>query len=70
MQNAPNEVEQFHFNAVMNDQPVVMDYLIVRQPNAGATFAARLLESDREGLMKEVERMARSLTLSWKLEAN
>jgi hypothetical protein len=70
LQNAPNEVEQFHFNAVLSDQPVVMDYLIVRQPNAGATFAARLLENDRDALMKEVERMARTLTLSRKLEGN
>lgn len=70
LQNPPNEVEQFHFDAVLSDQPVVMDYLIVRQPNAGATFAARLLENDRDALMKEVERMARTLTLSRKLEGN
>ena len=70
LQNEPNEVEQFHFGAVMSDQQVVMDYLVVRQPNAGATFAARILESDRESLMKEVERMARTLTLTRKLEAN
>jgi hypothetical protein len=70
LQNPPNEVEQFHFNAVLSEQQVVMDYLIVRQPNAGATFAARILENDRDALMKEVERMARTLTLSRKLEGN
>jgi hypothetical protein len=45
-----------------------MDYLIARQANAGATFAARLLENDRDVLMKEVEGIARSLTLSRKLD--
>ena len=45
-----------------------MDYLIARQPNAGAMFAARILETDRDVLIKEVERMARSLTLNLKLE--
>jgi hypothetical protein len=70
LQNPPDEVEQFHFNALLNEQHVVMDYLIVRQPNAGATFAARILENDRDALMKEVERMARTLTLSRKLEGN
>jgi len=53
---------------VLSDQPVVMDYLITRQPNGGATLAARILENDRDALMKEVERIARSLTLTRKLE--
>lgn len=70
LQNAPNELEQFHYQAVLSDQPVVMDYLIARQGNGGATFAARILENDRDALMKEVERMARSLTLTRKLEGN
>lgn len=70
LQNPPNEVEQFHFQAAIGEQPVVMNYLIVRQPNAGATFAGRILENDRDALMKEVERMARTLTLTRKLEGN
>ena len=70
LQGAPHELEQFHFEAVIAEQRVAMYYLIARQPNAGATFAARLLEDDRDALMKEVERIARSLTLTRKLEAN
>ncbi len=70
LQNAPNELDQFHINAAFGDERVVMDYLIARQPNAGATFAARISENDRDALMKEVERMARSLTLTRKLEGN
>lgn len=66
--NPPAELDQFAFDAEVGGQRVIMDYLIVRQPNAGATFAARLLENDRDLLVKEVERMARSLTLSRKFE--
>jgi hypothetical protein len=66
--NAPAELDQFLFEAQVGGQHVVMDYLIARQPNGGATFAARVLENDRDALVKEVERMARSLTLTRKLE--
>jgi hypothetical protein len=68
LMNAPTELDQFAFDADVGGQRVVMDYLIARQPNAGATFAARILENDRDGLIKEVERIARSLTLSRKFD--
>jgi len=64
LSNAPTELDQFAIDAEVADQRVIMDYLIARQPNAGATFAARILETDREALIREVERIARSLTLT------
>ena len=66
--NAPNELDQFRFDAEVGGQRVSMDYLIARQANAGATFAARILETDRDALIKEVEAMARSLTLTRMLD--
>lgn len=66
---SPNELDQFHIDAEVGGQRVVMDYLVAHQPKAGATFAARLLQRDRDVLMREVERIARSLTLSRKLDA-
>lgn len=68
LQAAPAELDQFTFDAEVGGQRVVMDYLLARQANAGATFAARIVETDRDALMKQVERMARSLTLSRRLE--
>ncbi len=68
LQNAPAELDLFSFAAETGGQRVLMEYLIARQPNAGATFAARILEKDQDALVKEVEKMARSLTLTRKLE--
>jgi hypothetical protein len=68
LQSSPAELDQFSFAAEIGGQRVLMDYLVVRQTNAGATFAARLLEKDQGDLAKEVEQMARSLTLTRKLD--
>ena len=64
LQEAPAELEQFSFDADIGGQRVLMDYLIARQASAGATFAARIRDNDREALVKEVEAMARSLKLT------
>ena len=45
----------------MGSQKATMDYYIVRQANGGATVAARLLTAD---LQKDVERIARSVTIT------
>jgi hypothetical protein len=63
----PNELDRFDILVETGGQKALMEYLIARQPNAGATFAARLLETDRDALAREVERIARSLTLKRKL---
>jgi hypothetical protein len=67
--DSPNELDQFHVDADDANQRITMAYLIARQEKAGATFAARILEADRDVLMKEIERIARSLTLSRKLDS-
>jgi hypothetical protein len=43
-----------------------MDYYVVHQANGGATLAARLLSTDAE-VRKEVEGIARGLTITKKL---
>lgn len=69
LKDAPTELDQFSIDIDSNGQKVVMDYLIARQENAGATFAGRFLEQDRAARMQEVERIAASLRLSRKLES-
>jgi len=68
LEKAPSELDRFQIDAEIAGQRVKMDYFIARQANAGATFAARILEEDREALAKEVERMARSLRMTRKFE--
>jgi hypothetical protein len=41
-----------------------LDYYVIRQPQGGVTLAARLLPADLPSLQKEVERIARSVTLT------
>ena len=69
LSNAPNELDQFAIESEVANQRVIMDYLVARQPNGGATFAGRLIYNDREALVRDVEGIARSLVLSKKLEA-
>jgi hypothetical protein len=66
--NAPNELDQFSIETELGGEKVLMDYLIARQANAGATFAASIKSSDRNALIKEVEQIARSLTMTRKFE--
>jgi len=46
---------------------VTMDYYIARQAKGGVVLAARLLEKDRDATLKEVERIARSVTITREL---
>ncbi len=68
----PREVlpglEQFALEAEMGGQKFLMDYYVARQPQGGATLAARLLPTDLAALRKEVEGIARSLTVTRKIE--
>jgi hypothetical protein len=63
VQASPQELEQFALEAEVNGQRVWMNYYIIRQPAGGATLAARLLPVDLPALQKEVERIARSVTV-------
>jgi hypothetical protein len=58
------ELEQFALEAEMGGQKFLMDYYVSRQPSGGATLAARLLSADQANLRKEVEGIARSLTVT------
>jgi hypothetical protein len=40
-----------------------MDYYIIRQAPGGATVAARLLPADSAAMKKDVESIARSITI-------
>jgi hypothetical protein len=64
MTGPPNEVDHFTLDADVMNQRVLMDYFIVRQAQGGATMAARVLPTRLSETRKEVERIARSVTIT------
>lgn len=66
IQAVPHELDHFALEVESDGQPVWMDYYVTRQPNGGATLAARLAEAQRPRLRHEVERIARSVTVGVK----
>jgi hypothetical protein len=62
-------LEAFALEAEMNGQRFWMDYYITRQARGGATIAARQLPGDLPNLRKEVDRIARSVTITRKVLA-
>jgi hypothetical protein len=60
-------LEHFALETQAADQKAVMDYYVVHQANGGATLAARLLSADLETVRKEVEEIARGLTITKKI---
>ncbi len=64
VQAAPRELEQFALEVEVTGQRVLMDYYVTRQSAGGATLAARLLPNDLAAVRKEVERIARSVTVA------
>jgi hypothetical protein len=64
LQAAPQGLEQFGLEVEVGGQRVQMDYYIVKQARGGVTVAARLLPGDLANLRKEVEEIARSLTVT------
>lgn len=61
-------LEHFALQAEMGGQKFLMDYHVVRQGNGGATLAARLLTAEQESARREVERLARSLKITKRIE--
>jgi hypothetical protein len=61
-------LEHFALEAEMGGQKFLMDYHVLRQENGGATLAARLLPTEQESARREVERLARSLAITRKIE--
>jgi hypothetical protein len=62
-------LEAFALEAQMFGQKIWMDYYVTRQTGGGATLAARLTMSDLAELRKEVDRIARSIVITRKIEA-
>jgi hypothetical protein len=59
------ELEHFTIDVHVKGDRVLMDYYVARQANGGATLAARLLPGkELEALQKEVERIAKSVTIT------
>ncbi len=69
VQAAPKALEHFALDAEVSGQRVLMDYYVVRQSQGGATLAARLLTNDLGNLTQDVERIARSVTITKALDA-
>jgi hypothetical protein len=61
-------LEHFALEAEMGTQRFLMDYHVSRQANGGATLAARLLPADQESARRDVERLARSLVITRRVE--
>ncbi len=57
-------IEQFGFEADLNGNRVSLEYFVTRHTTGGATLAARLSPRDASTLRGEVERIARSLTIT------
>lgn len=64
LQGAPLELEYFALEVEVAGQRTLMDYYLLRQQAGAATLAARLMSADREVVHTEVERIARSVTIS------
>jgi len=60
-------LDAFAIESEMGDQKLWMDYYVTAQANGGATVAARLLPADRTASRKEVDRIARSLSITKKV---
>jgi hypothetical protein len=68
LQGPPQELAQFGLEVDVMGQRVEMDYYVARQARGGATLAARLLPRDLAAVRKEVEGIARSLTVTRAIE--
>jgi hypothetical protein len=57
-------LEGFALEAQMRGQKFWMDYYVTKQSGGGVTLAARLMPADLAALRKEVDRIARSATIT------
>jgi hypothetical protein len=64
LQGPPEALEHFGIVADLAGQRLHMDYYVIRQPQGGATLAARLLPADLPALQREVRRIAESVRIS------
>lgn len=64
VEGALGDLERFTIDMELADKRAIMDYYVIRQPQGGATVAARLLPNDLANLQREVERIAQSVTIT------
>ena len=62
-------LDAFALEGYLGDQKLWMDYYITAQPGGGATIAARLMQADLVALRKEVDKIARSVTITKTIQA-
>jgi hypothetical protein len=64
LQSPPQALEYFGIDADVARQRLRMDYYVIRQPQGGATLAARLLPADLPTLQREVRKIAESIRVT------
>jgi len=64
LQGAPQELEHFGLEIEKSGEKATMDYYVGRQALGGITIAARLLPLELPALRKDVEKIARSVTIT------
>jgi hypothetical protein len=62
------KLEHFSLQAEVGGDKVLLDYYVTRHAGGGATLAARLLPAELPALQGEVERLARSVVITRKIE--
>ena len=66
LQTSPYPIDQFGIDAQINNQPVFLDYYVVRQSKGGATLSGRYAPAQATALQRDVERIAKSIALNLK----
>lgn len=64
LQAGAQAVQHFAIEAELSGQKILLDYYSLRQAEAGATIAARILPADIQILRPQIERFARSIVLA------
>jgi hypothetical protein len=67
-ENLADGIDRFVLDAELGKESVTMEYFVILQSKGGATLAARIPLADREARMKELERLARSFTITRRLD--
>ena len=62
-------LDAFALEAQLGEQKLWMDYYITAQAGGGATIAARIIPADLAAIHKEVDRIARSVTITKQIPA-
>jgi hypothetical protein len=64
LRDGEKSVDQFALEAELEGRRLLLDYYVIRQKDSGVTLAATLRPADAAALRPEVERIAKSLTVS------